>query len=190
MASEQDVQKLMEGIRGSDENSRLQAVESAGNLGPEAVAPLGEAMADSNIGVSRAAKRALWQIVYTTGAPGGRGRVAVSDALVPLLGDNHPREVRREVLWMISELSNAKLAAQPVAQLLEDENLREDARMVLERLPGPEAVAALQAGFIRASESFKYHIAQSLKKRGVAVHGYPCQKLLPTRAKIPMPSGD
>ncbi|MCP5115393.1 MAG: hypothetical protein GY953_31580, partial [bacterium] len=104
--------------------------------------------------------------------------------------DDQPTEVRREVLWMISELSDAKQAAQPVAALLDNTDLREDARKVLERLPGDDAVAALQAGFTRADEGFKFHIAQSLRKRGVAVPGYPCQKLLPTGAKIPMPSGD
>lgn len=184
------MQKLMEGIRSNEESVRAAAVESAGSAGPEALAALGEAMADPNVGIARAAKRALWKIVYTVGAPGGRRRTATSDALVELLGDNHPREVRREVLWMISELSNARLSAQPVAQLLEDKDLREDARMVLERLPGPEAVAALQAGFTRADEDFKFHIAQSLKKRGIDVPGYPCQKLLPSRAKVPSASGD
>lgn len=190
MKREQDLQLLIEGIQSKEESAREQAMLSAEKLGPEAIQPLAESMADGRAEVARAAKRALWRIVHAIGAPGGRRKRAAGEALIELLGDDQPREVRREVLWMISELSDASQAAQPVADLLAHAELREDARMVLERLPGADAVAALRAGFTRADEEFKFNLAQSLKKRGVAVPGYPCQKLLPTEAKVRSSSGD
>ena len=63
----------------------------------------------------------------------------------------------------------------------EDEHLREDARMALERIPIQRAVQALKAGFEIAPEDFKPNLAQSLRKRGVKVEGYPCVKLVPTK---------
>jgi len=183
MQNQQDLQQFIEGIQSEEESARVEAMLSADKLGPEAIQPLAESMADGRAEVARAAKRALWRIVYAIGAPGGRRKPAAGEALIGLLGDDQPREVRREILWMISELSDARQAAQPVAELLAHTELREDARMVLERLPGADAVAALQAGFTRADEDFKFNLAQSLKKRGVEVPGYPCQKLLPTQAE-------
>ncbi len=59
--------------------------------------------------------------------------------------------------------------------------LREDVRMALERIPIKRAVQALKAGFEVAPEDFKGNLAQSLRKRGVKVEGYPCVKLVPAK---------
>ena len=57
-------------------------------------------------------------------------------------------------------------------------------RMVLERIPGDESLAALKEGLETLPEDFRLHIAQSLRNRGVEVdeNRYPCQKMVPTRA--------
>ena len=100
--------------------------------------------------------------------------------LIGLLGDENPVSVRREVLWMLSEIGGRN-SVKPVARLMKNNELREDARMALERIPAKAAVAALQAGFEAAPEDFKPNIAQSLRKRGQEVAGYPCQKLVPKK---------
>jgi hypothetical protein len=100
-----------------------------------------------------------------------------------LLGSDQPELVRREALWMVSEICETRPAAQPVAALLENPELKEDARLVLERLPGKAAVEALKAGFVSADEEFKFALAESLRKRGVDVEGYPSRKQLPARMK-------
>jgi hypothetical protein len=51
--------------------------------------------------------------------------------------------------------------------------------MALERIPIKRAVSALKTGFEAAPEDFKPNIAQSLRKRGQEVSGYPCVKLVP-----------
>ena len=81
---------------------------------------------------------------------------------------------------MLSEIG-ARNSIKPIAGLMKNESLREDARMALERIPSKRAVAALKAGFEKAPEDFKTNIAQSLRKRGEEVAGYPCQKLVPTK---------
>ena len=180
-AQAQGVDELIAGIKSAGDNERTEAWQSAGKVGAPAVKTLAKVMTEDELEVARAAKRALWQIVRYTGRPGAnQERRAVETELVELLGDEQPVAVRREVLWMLSEIGGRN-SIKPIAGLLRNEELREDARMALERIGGNRAVAALKAGFEAAPEDFKLNIAQSLRKRGEEVAGYPCQKLVPTK---------
>jgi HEAT repeat protein len=180
-AQAQGVDELIAGIKSDSPEERTQAWQSAGKVGAQAVKPLAKVMTDDGLEVARAAKRALWQIVRYTGRPGAnQERGAVETELVVLLGDEQPVAVRREVLWMLSEIG-ARRSIKPIAELLRNEDLREDARMALERIPGNRSVTALKAGFESATEDFKLNMAQSLRKRGEEVAGYPCQKLVPIK---------
>jgi HEAT repeat protein len=185
-AQAQGVDELIAGIKSDSAEERTQAWQSAGQVGAPAVKPLAKVMTGEELEVARAAKRALWQIVRYTGRPkANKEKRAVETELVALLGDDQPATVGAEVLWMLSEIG-ARNSIKPIAGLMKNESLREDARMALERIPGQRAVAALKAGFETAPEDFKSNIAQSLRKRGEEVDGYPCQKLVPTK-KIPIP---
>jgi HEAT repeat protein len=142
---------------------------------------LAEVMTDNDLEVARAAKRGLWKIVRHAGRPGARDeKTAVTAELIPLLGDDQPDPVRREVLWMLSEIGGSN-SIKPIAALLSNKQLREDARMVLQRIPSKRAVAALKAGLKAAPQDFKLNIAQSLRQRGVEVPGLPCVKLVPAK---------
>ena len=175
------VSKLIAGIRDNDDKVRAEAWLGAGKFGAAAVKPLAKVMTDKEFEVARAAKRGLWKIVRHAGRPGaGNEKRAVVGELIDLLGDETPVPVRREVLWMLSEIGDRK-SIKPIAALLSNGDLREDARMVLQRIPSKGAVAALKAGFKAAPEDFKLNIAQSLRQRGVKVRGYPCVKLVPTK---------
>jgi HEAT repeat protein len=181
-ANESDTVKgLIEGIRDSSAEVRTQTWLSAGETGAPAVIPLAEVMRDDNLEVARAAKRALWKIVRHAGRPGAvKEKRAVVKDLVLLLGNNHPVAVRREVLWMLSEIGGRN-AIVPIARLTRNAELREDTRMALERIPTKRALQALKYRFKTAPEEFKPNMAQSLRKRGVEVEGYPCQKLVPKK---------
>jgi HEAT repeat protein len=177
----QGVDELLAGIKSASDNERTEAWQSAGEVGAPAVKPLANVMTDDDLEVARAAKRALWKIVRYTGRPkANKERRAVETELTDLLGDDQPVAVRREVLWMLSEIG-ARNSIKPIARLLRNEELREDARMALERIPGKRAVTTLKAGFEKAPEDFKPNIAQSLRNRGEEVAGYPCKKLVPTK---------
>jgi hypothetical protein len=138
-------------------------------------------MTDKRLEVARAAKRGLWKIVRHVGRPGAKDeKMAVAAELIPLLGEDQPTSVRREVLWMLSEIGDGK-SVTPIAALLSSKELREDARMVLQRIPDKRAVRALRAGLEAAPEDFKHNIAHSLRQRGVEVAGLACVKLVPTK---------
>jgi len=175
------VNRLIAKISSSDAVTRTTAWQGAGDVGAPAVQPLAIVMTDDNLEVARAAKRAMWKIVRHTGRPGAvNAKTKVVAKLCGLLGADQPVSVRREVLWMLSEIGGMR-SIRPLAELLSDEHLREDARMALERIGIKRAVQALKAGFEVAPEDFKPNLAQSLRKRGQKVSGYPCVKLTPSK---------
>lgn len=175
------VSKLLAGIKDADDKVRTEVWLSAGEVGAPAVIPLAETMTVDDLEIARAAKRALWKIVRHAGRPGAaKEKRAVVVELVVLLGNNHPVSVRREVIWMLSEIGGRN-AITPIARLIKNTELREDARMALERIPTRRALQALKYRFRNAPEDFKPNMAQSLRKRGVEVDGYPCQKLVPQK---------
>ncbi|MHC4145999.1 MAG: HEAT repeat domain-containing protein [Planctomycetota bacterium] len=180
-ARNKGVKKLIAGIKDSSANARTEAWQSAGEVGAPAVKPLAQVMTDGELEIARAAKRALWKIVRHTGRPGADDeKKAVETRLRGLLSDDQPVAVRREVLWMLSEIAGMR-SVKPMARLLSNKDLREDARMALERIPNKRAIQALRAGFKAAPEDFKPNLAQSLRKRGQKVAGYPCVKLVPSK---------
>jgi HEAT repeat protein len=180
-ARNKTVKELMAGIRDDDAEVRTEAWQSAGEVGAPAVKPLARVMTNREPEVARAAKRGLWKIVRHVGRPGAANmKRAVTAKLVELLSDDQPVPVRREVLWMLSEIGNRN-AVKPIAALLSDKDLREDARMVLQRIPNKTALAALRAALEAAPDDFKLNIAQSLRQRGVKVPGLDCVKLIPTK---------
>lgn len=180
-AQDQSVSDLIAKIKNTDDAVRGPAWQNAGPFGAPAVKPLAEVMTHSEMEVARAAKRALWKIVRHAGRPGADAeRTAVAKQVVALLNDAQPVVVRREALWMLSEIGGSD-AVKPIAASLSDREVREDARAALERIPGAESLAALQAGLASVAEEFKPAVAQSLRVRGVKVSEYPTQKLTPTR---------
>jgi HEAT repeat protein len=180
-AEESTVDALIANIKSKDDKARGSAWQSADKLGAKAVVPLAEVMATSDdMEVARAAKRALWRIVRYAGRPKADAeRKAVQKALTPLLASS-ANNVKREVLWMLSEIGDND-AVEPMAVLLKDQQLREDARQSLHRMPIKQALAALKKAFASAPEDFKYALAHSLRARGEKVAGYPSQRLTPTR---------
>jgi HEAT repeat protein len=179
--TEGELALLVAQLKGQDDTVRTLAWQRAHAFGAEAVKPLGALLTDSEMEVARAAKRALWNVVHFAGRPGAATeRKAVSHELTGLLLEQ-PVAVRREVLWMLSEIGGAE-EVKPVAALLSNPESREDARAVLERIPVKEALNALQTALTTAAQEFRPALANSLRVRGVNLSGYPSQKLVPTRA--------
>jgi HEAT repeat protein len=180
-AESRAVNKLIARIKDKNDSVRAGAWLGAGKVGAPAVKPLAEVMTIKELELARAAKRGLWKIVRYVGRPGARNeKRAVVAELNGLLGDDQPVTVRREVLWMLSEIGRSRSVG-PIAALLSNKELREDARMVLQRIPGRRSVEALKAGLKAAPKDFKINIAQSLRQRGVRVRGLACVKLVPTK---------
>jgi HEAT repeat protein len=183
---------LLAGIKSDDPDVRTTAWLSAGTVGATAIGPLAGLLTDDDIEVGRAAKRAMWKIVRTVGAPGVTGeKKAVVRELLGLLGHGQPLAVRREVIWMLSEIGGDKTIGvlRKMPEILDDKDFREDARCAVERIPGDASLRALEDALEKAPEDYKINIAQSLRVRGVEVPGLPCQKLVPTKETNVKPVG-
>jgi hypothetical protein len=183
------LKKLIEQIQGTDESLRAAARDHAGPVGAQAVLPLAKLAASGELEIARAAQRAIQNIVFYAGRPGAEGEAkAVAAELLKLLGDSRPLQLRRDVLWMTWQIAGEEAVA-PVAALLANAELREDARMALERLPGEKATAALQAALATATEADKPALAHSLRTRGVQVSGAADLRLKPTKKTTVQPVG-
>jgi len=177
---------LLERIKSDDPDVRTAAWQAAGGVGPSALVPLSKIVAKGELEVSRAAKRAMWKIVRTVGAPDRcECKEAAEGVLIGLLGSEQPLSVRREVFWMLSEIGGDRAveAIRDLPDVVDDKDVREDARCALERIPTDFAVETLEEGLEIAPREFALAIAQSLRARGVKVNQerYPCQKLVPTK---------
>lgn len=170
---------LIARIRSRDEAVSGAAWQSAGRYGAAAVQPLAGLMADRDFEIARKGKRALYLVVRHVGHPmAERERKAVERELIVVVRSARA-PVRREVAWMLSEIGTDR-CVDALAAMLAEEELREDARCALTRLPTPMAVLALRTAFAGASGDFKCALAESLRQRGEKVSGYPSRKLVPT----------
>ena len=180
LADDAAVTKLIADLQSSDDAIRGATWQGAATLGAPAVKPLTSVMNHPQFEVARSAKRALWTIVRHAARPkAGQERKAVQSELLALL-QTAPASVRRELLWMLSEIGDPAVIA-PLAALLTEADLREDARCALERIPGAKATRALEQALHTVPENFRPAIANSLRVRGRKVASYPSQKLTPTK---------
>jgi HEAT repeat protein len=185
--------ELLAAIRSDDENARTEAWLGAGTVGASAIRPLAKLIDKGELEVGRAAKRAVWKIVRTAGAPGNAAKSNVVEELCGLLGNDQSNAVRREVVWMLSEIGGdeAVQAFRDIPEILENAELREDVRCAVQRIPTPFARDTLVEGLEAAPEDFKLAMAQACRARGVDVDQtrYPCQKLVPTKQTDVKPVG-
>ncbi|NLF70060.1 MAG: hypothetical protein GX575_13540 [Candidatus Anammoximicrobium sp.] len=180
---------LLKNIQSTEDPVRANARDSAGAVGAKAVGPLARIAAGGELEIARAAQRAIQNIVYHAGRPGAEDEAkAVAVELLKLLGDSQPLQLRRDVLWMTWQIAGEEAVA-PVAALLDHAELGEDARMALERLPGDQATAALQAALAKAGDAAKPALAHSLRVRGVETPGVPDLRLKPTKKTSVQPVG-
>ena len=207
--------QLIEMIKGSDANARAEAWQAAGPLGAAAVKPLMSLFVETDaelnrltsdpkpnakkrqkithvLEVSRAGKRAVWLIVRHAGRPGNDdARKAVEAELCGLLGEDQAVVTRREVLWMLSEIGGdyAVDAIREIPDILQNKDLRDDARCTVQRIPTDYALQTLTDGLEAAPDDYQPAMAQSLRVRGVDVPGIPCEKLTPTKQTNVKPVG-
>ena len=182
------VADLIRYIKGEDLAARAKAWEHAHIAGPAALRPLAALLTNEDIEVTRAARRAMWQIVRDAGRPGADDlRQQAVGELIPLLADGQPRAVRYEAIWMLSEIGAGGRCVPALAPLLKDESVREDARAALERIPGERSLAVLRNALAEAPDDYKPALAASLRVRGVPVPDVPDVKLVPTKTTTVQP---
>ncbi len=186
------LETLIAKIKDKDDKVRAAAWQAAGKVGAPALAPLAAVAKEGELEVSRAANRAMWQNVRYSGRPGAEDeRKAAIAALIEVFTDDQfPVQLRRDVIWMLSEIvTSDDFNPDDAGQMFADAEFRDDMRMALQRIPGENAIAALKIGLENVPDEFKPAIAASLRARGVDVPNVPCVKLKPTKQTKVKPVG-
>jgi hypothetical protein len=180
--------ELAAALKSKDDKARAAAIEAAAQCGAAAIQTVCPLLGDAETETQRAAKRALYQIVHDAGKPGAAAAAkAAEKEFVAVLQASISVPERREVLWMLSEIGGDD-SVKPIAALLGNADLREDARCVLQRLPLKAAVKALESALKTVPEEFRFALAESLRKRGEKVSGYPSKRLVPTKQTSVQPA--
>ena len=164
-----NTQAWLEKIKSPDAQVRYEAARAGGPMGSATLASLADLMSGTDKGVARAATQALQHIThYATrpGAPAGEKR-RVALELLKIAGAPRPRMVRSEALDAVGFIGDAQ-SVPLLARLLGDAEVREDARLALERIPGQESLLALQAARQSAPADFAPALRQSLYNRSLS----------------------
>ena len=152
-------------IQSADADIRYTAWRSAGTQLPSAVAPLAGLLESPDKGIAKAAKGALETLVYES-SPGDRERAdAIADELAKVAADHaRSRPVRAEVIHLIGFVAH-HLVVPDLAVLLDDLEVRDEARMALERIPGHSSLNALKNAARLCIDPFRAHLDQSINNR-------------------------
>ena len=135
--------------------------------GVDAIVPLSHMMTGEDRVAGKAAGEELNRVVHHAARPGASAEAkAASMQLVKLIGKETPRMVRSEALRLLGLVAGAE-AVPAIAAQLSDTDIREDARMALERIPGRAAEAALRGALKTTPADYHPAIQQSLRHRSV-----------------------
>jgi HEAT repeat protein len=163
--SDAQLNDFLSRIKSPDADIRYQAWRSAGPMGAKAVVPLGELLASDNPSIAKAAGEALKVIVHHAGRPNASAeRKAVSLALTKLLAKTYPVKVRREAANLLGFIGGSE-SLPALAKCLQDPDVREDARLAIERIPGSASLKVLKDALKTTPREFHPNLQQSIRHR-------------------------
>ena len=167
---------LLSAINHGDTAARVSAVKQSVLVGTPAIVPLGQVAGGGEPAAARAATEALNRIVLHAGRPkADRERKEAVARLGELAQPTHPRVVRAQAVFLIGSIGRDE-AVRPLTALLGDEQMREDARMALERVPGKAADAAIKQAEKTAPPDFKASLRLSIKHRATPMREIGARK--------------
>lgn len=163
MPDQAAVKALVEKISSADVAARVEGVEQAATVGPDALGALGAILGGDDPSADRAAQESMQRITFKAARSPATAKAA-SRQLVQLIGKDRPYKVRSESLYLLGFAADTA-AIKAIAGLLTDPEVRENARMALERVPGKEAEAALMQVAKAVPADYRPAIQQSLRHR-------------------------
>ncbi len=155
-ASELD--RLVSDIAGGDEQARAMARQLLPRHGVEAIPKLVPLLNHGDMAVSKAAFNVIEDLVNMAGAPGRfDDRLFATAEVMKLLQPGQPAEMKVKGMRLLPLIAPSTLDLEPLAVLLDDEELREKARACLQHIGSSnaakillEAVAGADPAFARA----------------------------------------
>lgn len=158
--------ELIQNLKSTDAEVRYAAWRLAGPAGAAAIIPIADLMASTDKGVVRSATEALGRVTHYAARPAAskNEKRAVAQALLQVATSPRPRLVRGEALHQLGFVADERNVS-AIARLLDDPEVREDARMALERIPGTASLRALEDALRRAPVDFQPNLRQAINNR-------------------------
>ena len=152
-------------ICSADKAARLSGMLSASEIGVSAVAPLGKVIGGDDPAAAKAATEALRRIMHHACRPGeDRDSKAASAELAKLIGPGNSVATRKEALNLLGMIGGAEYV-RPVAAQLADSEVRDWARMSLERIPGRDSESVLRSALNTSDAGDRPAVEQSLRHK-------------------------
>lgn len=173
-----DATGLLDRLQSPDADVRYKAWQEAGPAGASVILGLGDLMASPDKSIAKCAHGAL-EVVTHYAARGGSGSKEARDVtkmLLKLSDSTRPRMVRADALCLVGVVGDGR-AVPVLVKLMADKEIREDARMALERIPGSAATSALQKAQQSAPDDYKPNVAQSLYDRSLTNAGVGANRM-------------
>lgn len=160
----------IEQLQSADADTHNAAARVSGPMGAAAITPIADVMASSDKGAARAATQALQHVAHHSTRPGTPAMEAqrVAGELLKVAMSARPRMVRSEALNLLGFVGSDSVVP-ALTRLLDDKEMREDARMALERIPGPRSQRALEQALRRAPADFAPALRQSIHNHGLSM---------------------
>lgn len=156
-------------IQSQDKDVRFAAWRSAGAQEARVVPELARIAAKSSPGVTKAALEAMTTLTHSVGksAPTDPKRLAVAKELVNVATSSATAlPVRAHALRLLSLVGGDESVA-PVAKLLANADVREEAIFCLDRIPGDVSAKALVAAYGTVAPEFKGRVLAALGHRRI-----------------------
>jgi len=149
-------------IRSENKDSRFDAWRAAGSESPDNLPELAKLAASENLSIAKAAREAMTTMTHA------KRDAAVASQLTAIgTSAAYTTPVRTHALRLLSLVGEADAVA-PVAKLLTDGDLREEAIFCLERIPGKESEAAMLTAATQVPADFQDRVIAALGHRKVA----------------------
>ena len=161
-----DRELFLEELKSDNPKIRFEAWNNAHKVSPDIIVRVGILGGNTDQAIAHAARQALRRMVHHAARPGQppNSRQYITYQLGRLLRICRANEVRRETLNLLGIVGTDD-AADHIATMLSNVDLRDDARMALERLPGPAATNALIKALSTRGD-FELRIIEALGQRG------------------------
>jgi len=152
--------KFIDDVRSSDAEARFAAWRAAGEQDPENIPELAKLANSTDAPVAKAAREAITTMVHSVGKePSSPKRQAIITQLLSVPNG--------QTLRLLSLIGGDESVA-PVAKLLKDPALREEAIFCIERIPGTVSEKTMIAAYAAAPDDFKPRILAALGHRRIA----------------------
>jgi HEAT repeat protein len=157
------IDELISALGGGDEQARARARQLLPRQGVEAVPGVLPLLGAERATVSNAAFNVLADIANEVSSPGREAeRSEVAARLMTLVRPDQPAKVKERGLRLLTIAIPPDYDVAPVADLLNDPELREKAREALEEMATPRSRAALRAQLAKPDRDFACAVVSSL----------------------------